>query len=525
MATIASLNVSVKADTQQFEKAMRGAANTVSSVGKAVAAMGLAAGAAAAAGLVALTKNSMESLDTLAKLSDTIGADVQTLRAYGYAAQLAGADSETFSNALMKMQANLGNALQGGQVASDFQRLGLSVSRLAQSDATDAFAQIADAIKALPTPAARADAAVSIFGKSAQKLLPLLMSGSEGLREAKTEFDALAGTMTRLDLSRIETANDNISKLSTLMTAVGDQTANVVAPAINNTTEKLIQMAKDGGGATVAVGNGMARIRDLLSDISTVSVWLYRGWNSLSLVVQYIELGWVKFFKMFESGINYLKEQANKFGGDFEKTNFFGTWEQQTNKAIDGTIQEINRLTKALDDDLPRSAILDIFYPNNGMGGASGAGSAVSAAKSMYGELNEEGQAYLKTLQGIMSKQKAMLEQSANQIVDATRTPFEQFKSEAAKLEELILGGFLDEETVARKAKMMLDTFSDATSTTMTGGGSFRQIDTSLIDVTGLAKQGRDVQKVESPQFAEAVKLLQKINQNTANPSGGATFQ
>ncbi len=80
MATIATLNVLIKATTAPFKKALRSASasakkfgKSIAAIGKRVAKFGALVATGAVAGLAVLTKQAFAAIDSMAKLSGAIG--------------------------------------------------------------------------------------------------------------------------------------------------------------------------------------------------------------------------------------------------------------------------------------------------------------------------------------------------------------------------------------------------------------------------------------------------------------------
>src|SRR5687768_16617626 len=117
MATsIATLSVKLVASVSSFSASMASATKTLASFASSVAGattkiVGLAAaGTALVAGgsLVYLTKQSLDAIDTNAKLADRLGLTTEGLVGLQYAGDLAGVSGEQLTGALEKMLKSLG---------------------------------------------------------------------------------------------------------------------------------------------------------------------------------------------------------------------------------------------------------------------------------------------------------------------------------------------------------------------------------------------------------------------------------
>jgi hypothetical protein len=131
------------------------------------------------------------------RTSKQFGVSLQQAQVIQY---MAGAGSEAFGHGLQHLQREIGAAANGSEEArKKFSALGLDAGQLATMPVTDAWKVFADTIRELPTPAEKAAAAFSIFGKSGQELLPLLEKGSAG-------FDKASGAVQKYGQYLDETA-------------------------------------------------------------------------------------------------------------------------------------------------------------------------------------------------------------------------------------------------------------------------------------------------------------------------------
>lgn len=258
MATnISTLSVKLTATASAFASTMKGAANHVTSLGSSVLSTGskiagFAAGLtalAAGGSLLYLTHQSMEAIDANAKLSDRLGLTTESLAGLQHAGALANVSNEQLTGSLEKMLKALGGAADDGEDASNaFTKLGLDAKKLANLPTDQAFAAIADKISKIENPAERAAAAVSVFGKSGQSLLPLLMTGAEGIKAAQEEAEKLGLSFNRIDAAKVEQANDAITRVRETFTGVSNQIAIGLAPYIDAAATKFVELATAGGG-------------------------------------------------------------------------------------------------------------------------------------------------------------------------------------------------------------------------------------------------------------------------------------
>src|SRR5258705_1279886 len=264
--SIANLNVRLTANIGAFAASMSAAAKPLASfagkVGSASAKLVSFAGAATAlvagGSLALLTSHSMDAIDANAKLADRLGFTTEQLVGLQHAASLAGVGSEELTGAMEKMLKNIAEAAAGGGAASNtLQQIGLDAKTLANSTPDEAFKLIADGLLTIENPAQRAAATMDIFGKSGQSLGALLMSGSEGIAAAQAEAEKLGITFSRVDASKVEAANDSITRMKAVFTGVTNQIAIGLSPFIDAAAKKFTELATSGGGIWPKVGTAI----------------------------------------------------------------------------------------------------------------------------------------------------------------------------------------------------------------------------------------------------------------------------
>lgn len=245
-----------------------------------LASFGAAIGAGAAvAGLVALTKSSMDTIATTAKLADQIGTSTESLVGLQHAAKLTGTDTEMLGEQLTKLPNILATAAtSGGPAADALKRLGLDAGKLANGDVIEGFTAISDKLSEIKNPAERAQASVAIFGEEGLKMGSLLSQGSEGIAKARAEAEKLGLTFSRTDASKVIEANKAWGKVGDVLTGVGNTIAVAVAPYVEALTNKFLEFA----------GNG----QKVGSIVTTALEWIGSAVGVVADVVQALGIGW-----------------------------------------------------------------------------------------------------------------------------------------------------------------------------------------------------------------------------------------
>ena len=245
MANIGSLNVSVYAKTEKFNRQMSASARIVQGFSAtvktaAIAAAGAFAAFAAGRGL----KDAFESIDNASKSAQKLGMTTEALTGLQHAGNLAGVGIEQMDKALVKLTRTSQEAAMGSGEARDaFKMLGLDAQRLARMSPDKRFLAVADAMKAVGNQGDKIVLAQKIFGEEGAMLIPLLQQGSEAIKAQQAEAEKLGITYGQFDASQVEMANDAMTRLGAAGKGVFNLLAINLAPTITALIDKFILWA------------------------------------------------------------------------------------------------------------------------------------------------------------------------------------------------------------------------------------------------------------------------------------------
>jgi hypothetical protein len=243
---LATLTIDLVAKLAKFESDLGRTAQIVQAqsdkMNKAFSAVrGTIAGLAAAAGLGAFVgqiKNAANTADELGKISARTGVAVESLSALKYAAELSDVSLEELTGGLQK----LNKAIDADSDA--FKRLGLSARDFKSPD--QALAAVADKFAAMEDHGERAAIAMELFGKTGDRLIPLLAGGSAGLEAMRAEAERLGVVFTAEAARSAEEFNDNMTRMGIAMQGVAAQIGNAVIPAINQLAQEFLTAREHG---------------------------------------------------------------------------------------------------------------------------------------------------------------------------------------------------------------------------------------------------------------------------------------
>lgn len=171
----------VNSSSAQMNRSMASLERGFAAVGTAARAFGVGLSMTA---IAAFAKRLLDAAGALSEQAEQLGVTVRALQGYQFAAGQSGVKAEQLEAALSRLTRQIGEAADGSDEAiKAFRSMGVGVldagGKVRTTEAV--LRDIADRMAAAPSQAERARIAFEAFGKSGQKLIPMLSSGSAGL--------------------------------------------------------------------------------------------------------------------------------------------------------------------------------------------------------------------------------------------------------------------------------------------------------------------------------------------------------
>jgi len=229
--------------------------------------------AVSAAGLGAMVKASLDSADSLSKLSQRVGITVESLSTLIPVADLAGVSSEKFEGGLRKLATRMLDAATGSdEAARGFAAVGVAIQNQDGTlRATDqVLLDLADRFKAMPDGAQKTALAVDLFGKSGADLIPFLNQGRDGVEALTTELQALGVQMGGATAVQAEVFNDSLAKVRLAITSIGNRVIEAFLPAMNDMANGMVESAKQGGSLRAILDGVVSVLKTLALGAATV---------------------------------------------------------------------------------------------------------------------------------------------------------------------------------------------------------------------------------------------------------------
>lgn len=217
----------------------------------------------AARAAIGYATNVASSVDALNDLAERTGIGVEALQAFQMAAKLAGMEDAT--RGIQKLTLAIGQAAESGNTDA-FTKLGLDFQQLQAMAPEEQFRAVQAAIAALPTPAERAAAAVSIFGKAGVEMLPMFNQNLEEIEARMRRLGAIVGTD---QVEAIGSMNDALDMVKATFEGIVGNVVGNLAPVVESLANEILAMVESFNSVSGSGGEGIANaITTALLDIA-----------------------------------------------------------------------------------------------------------------------------------------------------------------------------------------------------------------------------------------------------------------
>lgn len=357
-----------------FEGGFNLLADGISGVGKALGAIPFVGGIFDALGsgvsqgtrfMAGFAQEQANLIDNFAKLSDRLGITTEDFFGLVYAGDLAGVSSEALTGGLEKYLKTLSELQTGNnELGQSLIDLGLDMRAVEGLSVGDGLGILFDQINALPSAVNRAGAAMALFGKSGQGLVPLIQSGSQGLREMTQESKDLGLAVSRIDAAKVEAVNDAFTRLTGAVKGFVLKAVVLVSPYIEAAVTSVTNFIKSFGGLGGIAQGAFGLVKDGILLAATAADGF----------ITYLRMGAVDVIEMGSQMVSALKEigtqleslagQASKLEGVFSRLSPIGI--------VQDGVTEIGKWWRGVEEQAKKSGKTAGEHLAEGLGKLSG---------------------------------------------------------------------------------------------------------------------------------------------------------
>lgn len=233
-------------------------------------------------GLFTYAQKMASAADDINTLAKQTGLSTDEIQKFQYASELIDVDIEVLTGSMAKLVRNMSSAKDGtGQAYEAFQALGISIQDSSGNlrNNQDVFNEAVEALSKIEEETQRDAYAMAIFGRSAQELNPLILGGTQQLKEFGDELERNGLILSQSELDKLNEFNDKIdtfkAKFQANMMKNSGELTEAFDELLDSSDEiiELISMLIKGGAkiAGIIVDNKEA-ILALISVIATLKI-------------------------------------------------------------------------------------------------------------------------------------------------------------------------------------------------------------------------------------------------------------
>lgn len=294
----------------------------IGKIARKVAKFGAAVTAAGVAIVGALVKKSLAAVDSMSKLARQLGTTTASLGVMERAAVLSGTSLSELQRPAIRMNRVLGEAARGaGTGAKALELLNMRAEDLMALPFDKRLQVIAERMREMNLNAQQQSDIMAQLGDERGRLFNLMEDGAAVLQRATREATAFGLAVSDVDAAKIESANDALSTIGTVITGIGNRIAIFLAPML----EKI---GTDFAAAAVESEGFRKQIEASFS-------FMIRAAGFVADAVHFISVG----LKTVNVGVNVVRDTIDQMAAAVERG---------FREAIDGMIQKVNNLIGAL---------------------------------------------------------------------------------------------------------------------------------------------------------------------------------
>ena len=228
--------------------------------------------------------SSAKTADDFITLSKVTGISTEELQKFSYASSLIDVDVSTLRGSLQKLTRNMQSAKDGtGNAAEAFSALKVNIrdSNGQLRDNAEVFYEVIDALGQVENATERDAYAMNIFGRSAQDLNPLIIAGSQALKDYGEQAESMGIIFDQQTLDNMNVLNDklDISKqqLKGASMIIGGELLDSFDSLFGGADRllKLVQQARDDGTLAEIAEAAASAVEGFISVVSSAVKFIY----------------------------------------------------------------------------------------------------------------------------------------------------------------------------------------------------------------------------------------------------------
>ena len=222
--------------------------------------------------LMDITQESAAATKELEALSSQVGISTQNLQAFQYAEDFIDVSTDTLADSLKDLTTKMSDAANGNEeTAAKFDRLGVSIYDAQDNlrSSYDVFLDVIDGLGEMGNQAERDALAMGLINERAQKLNPLIESGTSSLRGYADEAERVSYVLNNDQVKALTDTSNAQLELEKAQESVTKQLSSQYAPYMEATLNMQRELTLEAGKALVDSGiiEGFGRLLIITTNI------------------------------------------------------------------------------------------------------------------------------------------------------------------------------------------------------------------------------------------------------------------
>ena len=265
----------------------KAAAATIAAAFAAVSAAAISAGKA----LVDMSREGAAYADNVLTESTVTGIATDKLQEYMYAAELVDVSTETLTGSMAKQIKSMKSVKDGSSsMTAAYDALGVSVldanGELRDSDTV--YWELIDALGKVENETERDALAMTILGKSAQDLNPLITAGSEKMNELGEEAKKAGYVVSDDMLNAYGKLDDQVQKLNLGTTAAKNALGTVLLPVLTDLAGEGVDLLGEFSNGIMEANGDISKIGEVISTVLPKAINAVMEYTNPSLIKLYL---------------------------------------------------------------------------------------------------------------------------------------------------------------------------------------------------------------------------------------------
>lgn len=197
--------------------------------------------------------------DNIESLSVQTGLSTKSLQEYSAVSGIVDVDLTTMTDSMAKNIKSMSSAKDGtGDTAEAYKKLGISVTDSQGNllDGQTTYWKVIDSLGNMQNTTERDALAMTLLGKSAQDLNPLIAEGSSGIADLSQKADDMGAVMSDDSLNALNNLDDSMKNWNTTISAVTNSIGAALAPALTDIIDKAGKVGSSFGSLVKSMVGG-----------------------------------------------------------------------------------------------------------------------------------------------------------------------------------------------------------------------------------------------------------------------------